>query len=207
MKEIYNNQSYYSDHGFINERDDLKNYLKNNPNSHINDLPELKNMPNTNQLDGLGLITLILQKSISFYKAKADEIALETQKKSHAITEINRLWGKIMANRVKDVDPTKIDKKTVINRLSDASKIDDIIKNELGISSGANEISEYIMNGVPINYDQLQAVNANVTSFTNKIQVDIDAKNQDFKNIMTQLTSAQDELTNLSKIIVDFARR
>lgn len=158
--------------------------------------------------DPLSLIDTILSKYISEQtksaEAKADNISL----KSEAIAEINRLWGLIMSDRLPNTKPGD-DKSTKLNGGSAAgflSQIDDIIKTKLGNPQGVGEIAGTDWSTKNVTYDQLQSMNATMTAYCDTIQVDLDTEQQKFKNTMTEITSAQEEIRDVRRSIISISQ-
>lgn len=158
--------------------------------------------------DPLSLIDTILSKYISEQtksaEAKADNISL----KSEAIAEINRLWGLIMSDRLPNTKPGD-DKSTKLNGGSAAgflSQIDDIIKTKLGNPQGVGEIAGTDWSIKNVTYDQLQSMNATMTAYCDTIQVDLDTEQQKFKNTMTEITSAQEEIRDVRRSIISISQ-
>jgi hypothetical protein len=60
---------------------------------------------------------------------------------------------------------------------------------------------------MPVNYGQLQSMNATMTAYCDTIQVDLDTHQQEFKNIMTKITSAQEELRDVRRNIITLAQQ
>ncbi|MGW7678692.1 hypothetical protein [Shewanella sp. S23-S33] len=158
--------------------------------------------------DPLNLIDIILSKYISEQtqsaEAKADNISL----KSEAIAEINRLWGLIMSDRLPNTKPGD-NKTTKLNEGKAAgflSEIDNIIKTKLGNSAGVGEIAGTDWNTKTVTYDQLQSMNATMTAYCDTIQVDLDTEQQKFKNTMTEITSAQEEIRDVRRSIISVSQ-
>ena len=158
--------------------------------------------------DPLSLIDTILSKYISEQtksaEAKADNISL----KSEAIAEINRLWGLIMSDRLPNTKPGD-DKKTTLNS-GVASKylgdINNIIQQKLGNPNGVGEIAGTDWSSKSVTYDQLQSMNATMTAYCDTIQVDLDTEQQKFKNTMTEITSAQEEIRDVRRSIISISQ-
>ena len=158
--------------------------------------------------DPLSLIDTILSKYISEQtksaEAKADNISL----KSEAIAEINRLWGLIMSDRLPKTKPGD-NKTTRLNEGSAAgllSQIDNIIKTKLGNTKGLGEIADTDWASKSVTYDQLQSMNATMTAYCDTIQVDLDTEQQNFKNTMTEITSAQEEIRDVRRAIISVSQ-
>ncbi len=158
--------------------------------------------------DALAIIDRILSQYIigqtDIAEAMANEIALQ----SEAIAEINRLWGLIMTDRLPHTKPGD-NQTTPLNGGSSREylqEIDDIIKNDLGNPEGINVIVGAGGMGQNVTYDQLQSMNATMTAYCDTIQVDLDTEQQLFKNVMTSITSAQDEIRDVRRAIVSIAQ-
>lgn len=158
--------------------------------------------------DPLNLIDIILSKYISEQtqsaEAKADNISL----KSEAIAEINRLWGLIMSDRLPNTKPGD-NKTTKLNEGKAAgflSEIDNIIKTKLGNPAGVGEIAGTDWSTKDVTYDQLQSMNATMTAYCDTIQVDLDTEQQKFKNTMTEITSAQEEIRDVRRSIISVSQ-
>lgn len=158
--------------------------------------------------DPLNLIDIILSKYISEQtqsaEAKADNISI----KSEAIAEINRLWGLIMSDRLPNTKPGD-NKTTKLNEGAAAgflSEIDNIIKTKLGNPKGVGEIAGTDWSTKSVTYDQLQSMNATMTAYCDTIQVDLDTEQQKFKNTMTEITSAQEEIRDVRRSIISVSQ-
>lgn len=57
-----------------------------------------------------------------------------------------------------------------------------------------------------MSYNDLQAMNATMTAFCDTIQVDLDTEQQLFKNIMTDISSAQEEIRDIRRAIVAMSK-
>ncbi|MEI8671613.1 hypothetical protein P4S52_06205 [Vibrio sp. SA48] len=53
-----------------------------------------------------------------------------------------------------------------------------------------------------VSYGTLQEYNATMTAYCDTIQVDLDTQQQEFKNIMTEISSAQEEIRDVRRAIV-----
>lgn len=53
-----------------------------------------------------------------------------------------------------------------------------------------------------VSYGELQEMNATMTAYCDTIQVDLDTKQQEFKNVMTEISSAQEEIRDVRRAIV-----
>lgn len=163
--------------------------------------------------DPLALVEQLLVAHIETEKLKAEETATLVQKKSKAIAEINRLWGLVMKDNIPGTDPNDNDKETTLGGSNDAknylTEIDRIIKQDLGENSGIMKITGKDFTdtiNLKVSYTDLQTMNATMTAYCDTIQVDLDSLNQEFKNNMTQITSAQEEVRNVRTAVVSMAQ-
>ncbi|AQS37647.1 hypothetical protein Sps_02493 [Shewanella psychrophila] len=158
--------------------------------------------------DPLALIDSILSKYITDQTKLAETKADAISKKSEAIAEINRLWGLIMSDRLPNTKPG--DNKTTSLNGGKASdyllEIDVIIKQQLGNSEGIKEIVGSGGMSQNVTYDQLQSMNATMTAYCDTIQVDLDTEQQEFKNVMTEITSAQEEIRDVRRSIISISQ-
>ncbi|MBJ6915473.1 hypothetical protein JG636_18800, partial [Vibrio cholerae] len=77
------------------------------------------------------------------------------------------------------------------------TKIDKIIKEQLNDERGISAITGKDLESSKTyraSYTDLQSLDATVTAFNDTIQVDIDTEQQRFKNVMTEISSAQEEI-------------
>ncbi|MBW5812549.1 MULTISPECIES: hypothetical protein [Yersinia] len=155
--------------------------------------------------DPLDLIDLMLSQYIRNQTDKAESLAKEISEKSKAIAEINRLWGQVMSSNIQYLDPTKTEKTISLynNSAYHLNTIDVIIKDTLG----GNGIIDILDGKNSVNYDMLQSINATMTAYCDTAQVDLDSLQQDFKNMMTELTSAQEEIRDIRRAVISFAER
>lgn len=163
--------------------------------------------------DPLALVEQLLVAHIKAEKIKAEETAALVQTQSKAIAEINRLWGLVMKENIPNTDPNNNSKQTTLGKSDDAKKylqeIDRIIKQDLGESNGIMKITGKDLTGslaLSVSYTDLQTMNATMTAYCDTIQVDLDSLNQEFKNNMTQITSAQEEVRNVRTAVVSMAQ-
>lgn len=160
----------------------------------------------TNHRDPLSLIDTMLSGYIRTQTQKAEALAAEIAEKSKAVADINRLWGVLMTHNIGQVDPTNVHLKTNLVAGESAAQyyeIDAIIKNTLGDSLGITAITTKLF----LNYDELQSANATMTAYSDTIQVDIDSVQQEFKNLMTAITSAQEEIRDVRRVVISFTDR
>ncbi|MFL7035948.1 hypothetical protein BCS71_22455 [Vibrio lentus] len=162
--------------------------------------------------DPLDLIDQLLSKYIEDQSAKADETAQTIETQSSAIAEINRLWGLIMAETLPNTDPSNNDetglKNVKISSNPDVYALDEIdrlIKKDLNDGQGIAAITGKELSatkGMNVSYGTLQEYNATMTAYCDTIQVDLDTQQQEFKNIMTEISSAQEEIRDVRRAIV-----
>ncbi|AVI67770.1 hypothetical protein CKQ84_19040 [Shewanella sp. WE21] len=154
-----------------------------------------------NSRDPLSLIDQLLTKYITeqtkLAEAKANDISL----KAEAIAEINRLWGLVMSELLPNTKPGQ-DVWTSLD-IENIDKIDKIIKETLGNPNGVKEIIGDSRNAT---YERLQSMNATMTAYCDSIQVDLDTEQQKFKNIMTEVTSAQEEIRDVRRTITSMSQ-
>ncbi|MFY2506827.1 hypothetical protein ACN3E9_00525 [Vibrio pectenicida] len=165
--------------------------------------------------DPLDLIDDLLSTYIASQTDAADKLSKEIEAKSKAIADINSLWGEIMVDalsNVSDADskngfgPGKNGEVTLSKSTLD--KINAIIGQ---VSGGEDNISVIIntsnTSGVSVKYDELQEMNARMTAYCDKIQVDLDTQQQEFKNMMTEISSAQEELRDVRRSVVTMSQQ
>ncbi|MCO4174539.1 hypothetical protein K8D10_22605 [Aeromonas veronii] len=161
--------------------------------------------------DPLSLIDDLLSKYTSDQTLRADKAANEIEKKANAIAEINRIWGLIMQDNLPHTNPTNNDKTPLGDSDSGdyLDQIQAIISNDLNDSRGIAAITgENLADSKThqVSYNDLQAMNATMTAFCDTIQVDLDTEQQLFKNIMTDISSAQEEIRDIRRAIVAMAK-
>ena len=165
--------------------------------------------------DPLDLIDDLLSTYITSQTDAADKLSKEIEAKSKAIAEINSLWGEIMVDalsNVSDADskngfgPGKNGEVTLSQ--STLNEINTIIDQ---VSGGEDDISVIIntsnTSGVSVKYDELQEMNARMTAYCDKIQVDLDTQQQEFKNMMTEISSAQEELRDVRRSVISMSQQ
>ncbi|GLT17464.1 hypothetical protein GCM10007938_12410 [Vibrio zhanjiangensis] len=165
--------------------------------------------------DPLDLIDDLLSTYITSQTDAADKLSKEIEAKSKAIADINSLWGEIMVaalGNVSDADskdgfgPGKKGRVTLSQ--TTLNEIDAIIRQ---VSGGEDNISVITntssTSGVTATYDQLQEMNARMTAYCDKIQVDLDTQQQEFKNMMTEISSAQEELRDVRRAVVSMSQQ
>lgn len=172
---------------------------------------QIRSLFSSGTKDPLSLIDDILSKYMSDQTLRADKAANEIEKKAKAISEINRLWGLIMQDNLPNTNPTNNDK-TPLGDGASASYLDQIhaiITSDLNDSRGIAAITGKNLadsKTYEVSYNDLQAKNATMTAFCDTIQVDLDTEQQLFKNIMTAISSAQEEIRDIRRAIVAMAK-
>ncbi|OEE78029.1 hypothetical protein [Vibrio ordalii] len=173
---------------------------------------QIRSLFSSGTKDPLSLIDDILSKYTSDQTLRADQAANEIEKKANAIAEINRLWGLIMQDNLPYTNPTSDVKTPLGDGPSAASYLDQIqaiITSDLNDSRGIAAITGMNLANSKtheVSYNDLQAMNATMTAFCDTIQVDLDTEQQLFKNIMTDISSAQEEIRDIRRAIVAMAK-
>ncbi|EGQ8141655.1 VPA1350 family putative T3SS effector [Vibrio cholerae] len=158
--------------------------------------------------DPLDLIDELLSKYLGEQTNRAEGMADNIKVRSDAIAEISRLWGLVMQDNMNYTDPNKNDKTTPLGDSVSAeylTKIDTIIKTQLNDERGISAITGKNLEdskNYHVSYTDLQSLDATVTAFNDTIQVDIDTEQQRFKNVMTEISSAQEEIRDVRQVIV-----
>ncbi|ENM5747751.1 VPA1350 family putative T3SS effector [Vibrio mimicus] len=158
--------------------------------------------------DPLDLIDELLSKYLGEQTNRAEGMADNIKVRSDAIAEISRLWGLVMQNNMNFTDPNDSSKKTPLgDDASDAylTQIDEIIRTQLKDGRGITAITGKNLadsKNYSVSYTDLQSLDATVTAFNDTIQVDIDTEQQRFKNVMTEISSAQEEIRDVRQVIV-----
>ncbi|HDI3264921.1 TPA: hypothetical protein PMC50_003597, partial [Vibrio cholerae] len=172
-----------------------------------------KNLFSSNTKDALSLIDEMLSQYTRNKTIKAERMATDIENKAKAIAEINRLWGLIMQDNLPHTSTTDNDKKTQLgNSLSAASyleEIDKLISSTLRDMKGIAAITGKNLDASKVhkvNHSDLQVMNATMTAYCDTIQVDLDSQQQLFKNIMTELSSTQEEIRDVRRSIVAIAK-
>ncbi|EMC3730899.1 hypothetical protein VDN26_001667 [Vibrio cholerae] len=171
-----------------------------------------KTLFSSNTKDALLLIDQILSQYTSNQTIKADRMAKDIENKAKAIAEINRLWGLIMQDNLPHTNPTDNDKKTPLGVSVSGKYLDEInkiISSSLSDKQGIAAITGKDLENSKkhnVNYNDLQAMNATMTAYCDTIQVDLDSHQQLFKNIMTELSSTQEEIRDVRRSIVAIAK-
>ncbi|WP_230639330.1 VPA1350 family putative T3SS effector [Vibrio cholerae] len=158
--------------------------------------------------DPLDLIDELMSKYLGAQTNRAEGMADNIKVRSEAIAEISRLWGLVMQNNMNFTDPNDSNQTTPLG--DDASdeyltKIDEIIRTQLKDERGISAITGKSLADskvYQVSYTDLQSLDATVTAFNDTIQVDIDTEQQRFKNVMTEISSAQEEIRDVRQVIV-----
>ncbi|AMG31620.1 hypothetical protein AL542_15630 [Grimontia hollisae] len=157
--------------------------------------------------DPLDLIDELLGKYLVEQTNRAESMADSVKTRSNAISEISRLWGLVMQETMKGTNPND-NGKTV--KFSGPAKeylqqIDKIITDQLKDKRGISAITGKNLDttkNMSVNYTDLQSLDATVTAFNDTIQVDIDTEQQRFRNVMTEISSAQEEIRDVRQVII-----
>ncbi|EJL6492884.1 VPA1350 family putative T3SS effector [Vibrio cholerae] len=158
--------------------------------------------------DPLDLIDELLSKYLGEQTNRAEGMADNIKVRSDAIAEISRLWGLVMQDNMNFTNPN--DNK-VTTPLGDSvssgylEQIDSIIREKLNDDRGISAITGKSLadsKNYRVSYTDLQSLDATVTAFNDTIQVDIDTEQQRFKNVMTEISSAQEEIRDVRQVIV-----
>ncbi|GHY14408.1 hypothetical protein VCSRO163_2674 [Vibrio cholerae] len=157
--------------------------------------------------DPLDLIDELLSKYLGEQTNRAEGMADNIKVRSDAIAEISRLWGLVMQETMGGTDPNNNKTKTSFSEEAKGyiEKIDGLIKNNLNDTRGIEAITGKNLSdskSMQVNYTDLQSLDATVTAFNDTIQVDIDTEQQRFKNVMTEISSAQEEIRDVRQVIV-----
>ncbi|HGS4918631.1 TPA: VPA1350 family putative T3SS effector [Vibrio cholerae] len=159
--------------------------------------------------DPLDLIDELLSKYLVEQTNRAEGMADNIQVRSDAIAEISRLWGLVMQDNMNYTNPNDNSKKTPLGDTPESreylTKIDNIIKEQLRDERGISAITgKDLANSLTYqaSYTDLQSLDATTTAFNETIQVDIDTEQQRFKNVMTEISSAQEEIRDVRQQIV-----
>ncbi len=161
-----------------------------------------------NTKDPLDLIDELLSKYLGEQTERAESMADTIKVRSDAIAEISRLWGLVMQDNMNDTNPNDNGRKTLLGDSASAeylTKIDEIITTQLKDERGISAITGKNLNdskNYRVSYTDLQSLDATVTAFNDTIQVEIDTEQQRFKNVMTEISSAQEEIRDVRQVIV-----
>ncbi|AMF99341.2 MULTISPECIES: hypothetical protein [Vibrio harveyi group] len=163
---------------------------------------------NTGFEDPLELVDQMLSQYIGAQTSKADSMAQEIEVISNAVAEINRIWGLVMQENLPFTDPNSNDDTTPLgDGISNSylTEIDRFIRDDLGNLEGIKVITGKNLSNsksMEVTYGELQEMNATMTAYCDTIQVDLDTKQQEFKNVMTEISSAQEEIRDVRRAIV-----
>lgn len=166
--------------------------------------------------DAIGLVNQLLDQFITTATDTASAKAKEVETKSKAIAEITRLWSLSKTEFSKHVNPSDPDRLVTFADLNEATKqqlrqIDEIIKTDLANPQGIAEITGVNINltltTLRLNYSAVESMSATATAFTDKIQVTLDTLQQEFKNEMTDITSANEEVRSLAQFKVQISQQ
>ncbi len=161
-----------------------------------------------NTKDPLDLIDELLSKYLGEQTNRAESMADTIKVRSDAIAEISRLWGLVMQDNMNDTNPNDNGQKTQLGDSASAEyleQIDKIIKDQLKDDRGIAAITGKDLQASKahrVSYTDLQSLDATVTAFNDTIQVEIDTEQQRFKNVMTEISSAQEEIRDVRQVIV-----
>ncbi|EIW7863771.1 VPA1350 family putative T3SS effector [Vibrio parahaemolyticus] len=161
-----------------------------------------------NTKDPLDLIDELLSKYLGEQTNRAESMADTIKVRSDAIAEISRLWGLVMQDNMNYTNPNDNGTKTPLGDSVSAeylTKIDEIITTQLKDERGISAITGKDLansKSYQVSYTDLQSLDATVTAFNDTIQVEIDTEQQRFKNVMTEISSAQEEIRDVRQVIV-----
>ncbi|GEM77460.1 hypothetical protein [Vibrio sagamiensis] len=189
----------------------IKEKLKNSEvlKSAVKEAPETarKELFTPGLKDPLFLVEELLDKYFAAQNEAAENIGNIIQKNSKAIAEITKLWSLIKSDMLPNLDPNKQDDKEPIRHEDIIEKINAEIA-KLGVdektiwdaANKGNKVNE-------LTYGQLQEFSTRITTFCDKIKVDLDTKEQEFSNKMTTISSIQEEIRDLHRFMVSMAQR
>ncbi|HHI4967049.1 TPA: VPA1350 family putative T3SS effector [Vibrio parahaemolyticus] len=161
-----------------------------------------------NTKDPLDLIDELLSKYLGEQTNRAESMADTIKVRSDAIAEISRLWGLVMQDNMNHTNPNDNAQRTPLGDSVSAGyleKIDEIIRTQLKDARGISAITGKDLQAskdYQVSYTDLQSLDATVTAFNDTIQVEIDTEQQRFKNVMTEISSAQEEIRDVRQVIV-----
>ncbi|AUI86420.1 hypothetical protein BS333_08480 [Vibrio azureus] len=189
----------------------IKEKLKNSEvlKSAVKEAPETarKELFTPGLKDPLFLVEELLDKYFAAQNQAAEDIANIIQRNSKAIAEINKLWSLIKGDMLPNLDPNKQDDYEPIGHEDIIGKINAEIaklgvdeKTIWDVANKGNKVNE-------LTYGQLQEFSTRITSFCDKIKVDLDTREQEFSNKMTTITSIQEEIRDLHRFMVSMAQR
>ncbi|EGQ7740988.1 hypothetical protein [Vibrio parahaemolyticus] len=162
--------------------------------------------------DPLDLIDELLSRYLDQQTVRAKTMADTIETWSNAIAEINRIWGLVMQDNMNNTDPNDNNTRTPLGDGVSAKHLEDIdriIKNDLKDDRGIAAITGLDLAASKnhrVSYTDLQSLNATMTAYCDTIQVDIDTEQQKFKNVMTEITSAQEEIRDVRRVIVTLSQ-
>ncbi|EGQ7900584.1 hypothetical protein K2B98_004495 [Vibrio parahaemolyticus] len=162
--------------------------------------------------DPLDLIDELLSRYLDQQTVRAKSMADTIETWSNAIAEINRIWGLVMQDNMNYTNPNDNNTRTPLGDSVSGQHleaIDRIIREELKDDRGIAAITGLDLNASKthsVSYTDLQSLNATMTAYCDTIQVDIDTEQQKFKNVMTEITSAQEEIRDVRRVIVTLSQ-
>ncbi|MCX9560033.1 hypothetical protein IG557_14285 [Vibrio cholerae] len=180
--------------------------VKRDTTGHQSNL--IRSIFSSGSADPLEIIDDILSKYTNDEQVRADILAKEIEKRAHAIAEIDRLWGLVMQENLSWTNPSDNDQKTPLGDSSTRTHLEEIqalIANDLNDPRGIAAITGRDLQAsitYSVNYNELQALSSTMTAFCKLGQADIDSKQQEFKNNMTNITSALEEIRDIRRYIV-----
>ncbi|EGQ8681640.1 hypothetical protein GKA74_23640 [Vibrio parahaemolyticus] len=162
--------------------------------------------------DPLDLIDELLSRYLDQQTVRAKSMADTIETWSNAIAEINRIWGLVMQDNMNYTNPNDNNTRTPLGDSVSEQHLEDIdriIREELKDDRGIAAITGLDLNASKthsVSYTDLQSLNATMTAYCDTIQVDIDTEQQKFKNVMTEITSAQEEIRDVRRVIVTLSQ-
>jgi hypothetical protein len=162
--------------------------------------------------DPLALIAKLLNKYINDQTIVAKNKAADIELKSKAIAQLSSLFALVMDDRLKHTKPGDTEKVVRLNADNAATYLTQM--EALVIDASTNPPTKIDMDSIlgsdwrtkNVSYDQLQVINTSMTAYCSKIQAGLDTTQQEFKNTMTLISSAQEELRDTHRSIVSFAQ-
>ncbi|ENQ8061953.1 hypothetical protein ACEQ2R_004495 [Vibrio parahaemolyticus] len=162
--------------------------------------------------DPLDLIDELLSRYLDQQTVRAKTMADTIETWSNAIAEINRIWGLVMQDNMNHTNPNDNNTRTPLGDSVSGQHLEDIdriIREELKDDRGIAAITGLDLAASKnhrVSYTDLQSLNATMTAYCDTIQVDIDTEQQKFKNVMTEITSAQEEIRDVRRVIVTLSQ-
>ncbi|RTZ16658.1 hypothetical protein EJ063_07645 [Vibrio aquaticus] len=156
----------------------------------------------------LTMIDDVLSEHKNVRSLVAEDLSQQIVTLSSAIAEINKLWGELMVLALPSTDPSDNGERV---DLTDGGAIEAIL-NQLtvqirtALDDPSADYTEITAGEETPNYAQLQQMNASMTALSDKIQVDIDTYQQEFKNEMTTITSTQEEVKEIRRTIISLSQ-